>query len=185
MLHHLEKNQVPAFLRHGYDGKAFKARACTSFTIPADAGLWSDGSRDLFSAVSLASGAVVTIPGQDGAPWNASRSEKTVDIRPGFCLIQHSISCGRDCGLTFYVHPDDIAKLVPHDSCELVECEKIVLYITCAYKSFARAEEARRMGIDAGELEAIKARLIKLELLAKNGAITVKGRNAISGYRPK
>jgi hypothetical protein len=41
-------------------------------------------------------------------------------------------------------------KLVPHDSCELAECEKIVLYITCAYKSFARVDEARRMGIDTG-----------------------------------
>ena len=185
MLHHLEKNQVPAFLRHGYDGKAFKAQACTSFTIPADAGLWSEGSRDLFSAVSLASGTVVTIPGQDGAPWNMSRANKLVEIKPGFCLIRHSVSCGRDCGLTFYVHPDDIAKLVPYDSCELVECEKTVLYIVSAYKSFARTDEARRAGIDTGELEAIKARLIGLELLTKAGAITVKGRNAIVGYRQK
>jgi hypothetical protein len=185
MLHHLEKNQVPAFLRGGYNGKAFKAQACTSFTIPADAGLWSGGSRDAYSAVSLADGRIATIPGQDSAPWNSIRADRIVEIKPGFCLIRHSMFCGKDMGLTFFVHPDDIVKLVPHDSCELVECEKTVLYITCAYKSFARADEARRMGIDTGELESIKARLIKLELLAKNGAITVKGRNAISGYRPK
>ena len=185
MLHHLEKNQVPVFLRGGYNGKALKAKACTSFTIPADAGLWSGGSRDAYSAVSLADGRIATIPGQDSAPWNSIRADRIVEIKPGFCLIRHSVSCGRDCGLMFYVHPDDIAKLVPYDSCELAECEKTVLYIVSAYKRFARADEARRAGIDTGELEAIKARLIGLELLTKAGAITVKGRNAISGYRPK
>jgi hypothetical protein len=65
----------------------------------------------------------------------------------------------------------------------LCDVEKRVLRIIAGYKAFARNDEFRRAGIEAGESDAIKARLIKLGLLNKAGAITISGRNACEGVR--
>lgn len=182
---HLNKSDIPANLRAGYSGNKFKAQAVTSLTIRADAGLWSGGTRDFYYMIRLADGATCTFPGHQNAPWNKERVDKDIAIDPGFAIVRHSHFCGTDMGLEFYVNPADIAKLVPHDDGPaLCDVEIRVLYIARAYKSFARADEYRRAGISEGEADAIKARLISLGYLNKAGAITTKGRNKSSGYRP-
>lgn len=176
---YLEANQVPAALRQGYAGARFKAEPCESVYIPSDAGLWSGGTRDSYSAIELATGRTSPVGFQNTSPWNNERKEASVPLKPGMAIVKHSMFCGKDMGLTFYVHPADIAALVPHNAAEtLTETETMVLAIIRSRKSAYRADEYRRKGISEGEAEAIKARLISEGYLNKAGAITVKGRNA-------
>jgi hypothetical protein len=182
---HLNKNDIPAHLRAGYNGNKFKARAALSITIRSDAGLWSGGTRDFYYMIRLADGANCAFPGHQNAPWNIERVDKEISIDPGFAIVRHSHFCGDDMGLEYYINPVDIAKLVPYDDGpELCKVESMVLYITRAFKSFARNDEYRRAGISEGEAGAIKARLINLGYLNKAGAITTKGKNKISNFRP-
>jgi len=176
---HLAKNDIPASLRIGYNGNKFKAQAVTSLTIRSDAGVWSGGTRDYYYALWLANGEAKPLNGQQSAPWDKARVDQTIDLKPGYCIVRHSHFCGKDMGLKYFVHPDDIAKFVPHDNNPaLCDVESRVLYIISAYKSFARPDEYIRANIELNEADAIKARLISLGYLNKAGAITVKGRNA-------
>lgn len=183
MNHYLNKNEIPDFMRRGYSGNSFRARPVLTVTIPSDAGLWSEGSRDSYSAIELTTGKEIPLPNQSSAPWDSKRVERTIELRPGYAIIRASIFCGKDMGLIYYVHPDDIAKLLPKDSgAELSQIEKTVLYIIKSRKSVYRADEYRRAGINIGEIDAIKSRLIALDMLNKSGAITNKGRNAVEGF---
>jgi hypothetical protein len=176
---YLESNQVPAYLRGAYSGSKFRAEPSESVFIPFDAGLWDGGSRAYYSAIELSTGRALPIPGQSSAPWDKSRTELRVDLKPGFAIVCHRMFKGTDMGLTFYVHPADIAALIPADTSEsLTDSETMVLAIIRSRKSAYRADEYRRKGISDGEAESIKARLIRDGYLNKAGAITVKGRNA-------
>lgn len=179
---YLEKNQIPASLRGAYSGNKFRAEPCESVVIPSDAGLWDGGSRTVYTAIELHSGRVVALPGQQSAPWDANRTERKIELKPGFAIVAHRMFRGTDLGLTFYVHPVDVAALIPTDiAADLTETEKTVLAIVRSRKAAYRNDEYRRKGIDAAEAEAIKARLIRDGYLNKAGAITVKGRNACDG----
>lgn len=190
---HLEPAMVPASLRGQYSGKTFKAMVCTETTIPADAGLWSGGTRELYHAIDLSTGAQVIIPGQDSIPWNGARRDRTIRIQPGFALVTHSMFCGKDMGLTFYVHPDNAAKLLPAPQAELSEHERIVLNATCSYKASYKGQdrydmarravygEARDGFPSREEWATAKQSLILKGLLNKGGAITPAGRNARAG----
>lgn len=188
---HLEPAMVPTGLRGAYQGKKFTAVVCTQTTIPADAGLWSGGSRDLYSAVDLSSGQQAVIPGQDSAPWNGARRDLDVSLKPGFVLIRHTMFCGKDMGLTFYLHPDNAAKLLPAPTAELTDHEKLVIDATCSYKSSYGGKDRYEMARDnaryspkadlfpsRADWDAAKQSLISKGLLNKAGAVTIAGRNA-------
>lgn len=186
---HLEPAQVPAILRANYSGKKFKAQVCESVSIPSDAGLWCGGSRDSYSAIELASGNQLPLPGQESSPWNAARREHIVTLKPGFAIVRHTTFSGKDMGLTFYLHPDNAAAMLPPPS-QLSAHETIVLTATRQYKSSYNGQDrydiAKPYGRDALALypsreqwEIAKAKLIAAGFLNKAGAITVKGRNAI------
>ena len=191
---HLEPNQVPPQLRGGYSGKIFKAVVCTEMTIPRDAGLWSGGSCDTFRAVNFETGEQIAIPGQTASPWDKSRNDNRIPLRPGFAIIEHSIFCGKDMGLRFYIHPDNATKMLP-PAHELTKHEKLVLTATQSLKSsyggrdryqmMSGSYEAQKiLGSELfplrSEWEAAKQALIGKGLLNKAGAITVAGRNAVS-----
>jgi hypothetical protein len=182
---YLEKNQVPAHLRRHYTGNKFHAHAANSVTIPSDAGLWSGGSRTFYSAVELSSGRSMPIPDQHLAPWD-DRQSKDVLLKPNFAIVKHVTFQGKDLGLTFYVHPSDIAALIPDNSKadDLSDIERYVLVVCRGIKSSYRADYYQRKGIISGELEAIKAKLIRLGYLNKAGAITVSGKNVAGDGRP-
>lgn len=179
---YLERNQVPAALRGSYTGTRFNARPCESMTIPSDAGLWSGGSRTTYSAIELATGREMPLPGQMSAPWDKDRKEREVTLRPGFAIVAHAIFCGTDCGLTFYVHPADVAQLLPpSNGAELTDQEKLFLAIIRSRKSSYRADEYRRKGFTSAQLETLRAAMFERGLIDKRGAITVAGKNACSG----
>jgi hypothetical protein len=131
---YLEPAQVPNHLRGTYTGKAFKVIICESMAIPFDAGLWSGGSRDTYTLIRLSDGATLAFPEQSSAPWSASRQERKVDLEPGIAVKNRTIFCGKDMGITFYLHPNDAAKMLPAPV-ELTEHEAIVLEATARYKS--------------------------------------------------
>ena len=192
---YLEPNMVPAALRGGYQGKKFKACVCTDMTIPNDAGLWSGGTRDVYSVVRLEDGKSMPATSWQGShPYGQQRQDTTVKLEPGIAVVQHSMFCGKDMGLTFYVHPDNAAKLIPAQPTMLTAHERLVLTATASLKSsYAgrdRYENAR------GEYHCVKAlngadyptreqwdlakhNLIQLGLLNKAAAITPAGRNAV------
>ncbi len=189
---HLDARDVPAQLRGNYSGKKFQARVCESMTIPADAGLWSGGSRDTFHAIRLSDGAQVAMVEHNMAPWDMGRREVPVSLRPGFAIVNHSMFCGKDMGLRFYVHPIDAAALLPAPSNALSELEQMVVNATAGYKASYGGRDRYQMATDSlrwkngaivptrAAWDEAKASLIDKGLLNKAGAITVAGRNAVN-----
>ena len=190
---YLDANMVPATLRRGYDGKKFKAHVCETMTIPMTAGLWDGGSRDKYSVIRLADGAEIEPINHNAAPWNRERRDVTVQLEPGIAVVEHSMFCGKDMGLTFYVHPSNAAQLLPRPSGELTPHEKLVLIATRSLKSSYAGRD--RYDNAQGEYHCEKAlagapypsraqwdeakqSLIGKGLLNKAGAITTAGRNA-------
>ena len=184
---YLEANLVPSQLRNGYSGKKFKAVVCESMTIHADADLWSGGSRDRYQGIELATGRTSAPASFNLAPWDNARDETEITLRQGYGIVRHSIFCGKDMGLTFYVHPTDAVALLPAPSAELSAHEKIVLNATASYKSSYNGQDRYQMAMPYGDKSGYPTRaqwddaktlLISKGLLNKAGAITVAGRNA-------
>lgn len=174
---HLTPDMVPSQLRRGYSGRKFQAIISDTVNIPAHAGLWSGGSRDIFKLVNLATGEARAASDDNSVSWSDQCKPHTINLRPGFAVVEHTIFCGKDLGLRFYVHPADAAKLLPA-LVEIDEVEAQVLEIVASLKSFAREDEARHRGISPSDYADAKARLIERKLLNRAGAITVAGRNA-------
>jgi len=175
---YLEVDQVPNHLKLGYTGKSFKAEVCEQVYIPSYAGNWDSGSRDTYSAVELATGKAIAASNNHSAPWDNDRKDQRIALRSGFAVIRHSIFCGKDMGLTFYVHPEDAVKLLPQQSSNLNEIELKTLRIIKGIKSAYRIDEARRQGVSEAQYREAMVALQAQDLLDKRGAITVKGKNA-------
>ena len=193
---HLDPVLVPHSLRGNYSGRKFKAIVCETVTIPADAGLWDGGSRDIYYAARLFETVdLCRIPGQETAPWNGARRDTVVTLQPGQVIVQHSHFCGSDMGLTFYVHPQSATRFLPAPV-ELSPYERLILTATSSLKSSYggrdRYENAqgeyhcrKAMGDTAtypsrAEWDEAKSALVSKGYLNKAGAITVSGKNAIA-----
>lgn len=198
---HLEPKQVPPTLRGSYDGRKFKAQVVEAMTVPADAGLWSGGSRELYSLVELNSGVKHKIPGQDLNPWEygeGARQERRIPLKQGFAVVRHSIFAGKDMGLTFYVHPDNAAALLP-PPVEISPTQRLVLKYTGGRKSSYMGRDRYQMAVEdwryygkdwnldsmptREQWDEAKIELIASGFLNKAGAITTKGRNAVGGLQ--
>ena len=174
---HLNRNDVPAHLRAGYDGRKFVAVLTETVVIPATAGFWDGGSRDQFHAICLATGATLPLPNADFMDTGA-RDRRTA-IPPGLAIVRHSTFQGRDTGLTYFMRPEDAAPLLPAPAEELEPTQRAVLRIIRSYIPKVRMEYAEREGITADAYAAAKASLITAGLLNAAGAITTAGKNAI------
>ncbi len=187
---YLEPEKVPAFLRGGYSGKKFGAIVCTEVSVPSDSGQWGGGSRDVYNFIKLDTGETAPLLRAMQTGWNEPRKETTVKLEPGFAVVMSTIYNGKDLGLTFYIHPDNAAKLLPAPSPELSAHEKLVLQATCSFKSSYGGRDrydmmAREMGFERAnqiptrdEWNAAKTTLISKGLLNKAGAVTPAGRNS-------
>ena len=199
MLYHLDPKQVPANLRADYKGRHLKAVVCVQMSMPIDAGLWSGGSRDTYDVVRLADGAAISDPAHKTGPFvDSGRRARIIQLEPGICVRHHSIFCGKDHGLTFYLHPDNVSGLLPPTD-DLSDNERIVLTATRMYKSSYNGRDRYDMASDGARYDHnirncagvspfmsrqvwndTKALLIERGMLNKAGAITTKGRNAIA-----
>lgn len=192
---HLDRNMVPAELRGSYTGNSFKAVVTETVTIPAGAGMWQDGSRDTWFLVNLTTGARMSA--DDHAAFRTGGQEKTAKLEPDVAVVCHSIFCGKDTGLTFYVHPENARKLLPAPV-ELSDLDKLVLVATRNLKASYAGRDRYQMAEgehhcrkvlgntlypSRPQWEATKQSLIGRGLLNKAGAITTAGKNAIQSIR--
>lgn len=192
---YLEPSQVPASIRGAYSGKQYRAVITDSVYIPSDAGTWSGGSRTLYSAIHLSSGESRPTCDSYSAPWDSSRKNQDITLKPGFAIISHSIFCGKDMGLTIYIHPNNAAALLPAPI-ELNPLERAVLKYTKEKKSSYNGRDRFDMLVDdlgfsfkrkelnlesaptRDQWNLAKDSLIAQGLLNARGAITTKGKNA-------
>lgn len=188
---HLDPAQVPAQLRRSYSGKHFQAVICEVVTIPSYAGNWDSGSRETYELVRLENGEAIAASDNVSAPWDA-RQDRKIELQPGFAVVRHSIFCGKDMGLCFYLRADNAAALLPPPAAELSSHQKIVLEATASFKSSYNGQDRYQMAAPSSwqdqsirdafptraQWEQAKAELIASGHLNKAGAITTKGRNA-------
>lgn len=75
---------------------------------------WSGGTRNQYRTCTLDGRA---IGGSERyammAPWENPAEGITLPLPTGFLVVRHGMYQGRDVGLTIYVHPDDLAGLLP------------------------------------------------------------------------
>lgn len=182
---HVSRNDVPPVLLRafpGYTGKKFEVRRKERVSLSG--AYWDGGSRSEYRAVHLDTGEVSAADSKLQNPLTPGYKVPTIDIPPRVCIVKHSIFCGKDMGLTFYVNPSDAVSMLP-PSVELTEAEQICLYFTLTRKSSYNGRNRQQMsGLPLSAWEQAKANLIARGLLSKSGAATVNGKNARASIDP-
>jgi len=146
---------------------------------------WDGGSRDYFAFVDLESRSVsAQVPPQSAFDRPIAGAD-AVTLPTNVACVEHTISCGKDLGLTLIVHPRNAAPLLPAPV-TTSDHEQIVLTYTAQYKNtysgrtnlrYSEAHESTK--ITPEQWNTAKATCIKRGLLNKAGSITPTGRNAV------
>ncbi len=148
---------------------------------------WDGGSRSFFAAIDLTNlKRKISVP-QNGTWFDGGPIAKDGVVVPfGYAIVEHSIFCGKDHGITIHIHPTSMPQNLIPEKVELSRDEEIVLIYTRSLKntyagvSNWRFHEAKReIGITRERWEAAKALLISKKLLNRAGAITASGENAV------
>lgn len=195
--YHLTKDQVPAHLRGSYNGNKFRAIVTGQVHIPSHAGLWDGGSRTTYSVIDINTGKSLPASDNHSAPWDRDRKDLTVKVGQNIAVVSHSIFCGKDMGLTFYLSAEDVAPLLPDNSSD--DLSPTMRLVLCAARSFKSSYNGMdRYDMAKGEFtymqdapvfpsrdewDNAKQALISLRYLNKAGAITPAGRNAIGNAK--
>lgn len=182
---HLEPNQIPPGFT-SYKGRKLKAVVCEKVTLSDT--YWSGGTRSTYTAMQLSTGERVAIA-RNSAPsiFGTDYDGTNFPLKPDIAIVEHSIFCGKDMGLTFYVHPDNAAKLLPDQTDgNYSDAELCLLAATSRLKSSYAGRKPRidmmhANNFDNVAIEQAKTALIEKGLLRKNGSITTKGRNVETG----
>lgn len=171
--------RVAAAAFPGYNGRHFKLEQRDRVNVTS---YWDGGSRDSFVFVRLADMATVPI-----ASINPLRDagHAPVELPEGVVCVEHSIFCGKDMGLTFYVRD---AKLLPLPALEGVTDDmRLVLTHTASLKntyggrSDIRFHEANeRHGVTRERWDVAFSACVAAGFLNRAGAIQAAGRNVAS-----
>jgi hypothetical protein len=161
-----------------YKGRSFKV-----IVVPSDyefslVSMWEGGSRSYYAVVDLATMKSVDISNLVG---NFNRATQSLHLVEGLALVERSWFLGKETGLTFFILDANSAKLLPA-VIDLTRDEKIVLAATRSLKSSYGGYSNYRQqesGLSAATWTATVDVLKAKGLLAKNGALTTDGRNAI------
>lgn len=95
-----------------YKGKKFFIQAAATVTL-YDLN-WCEGTRNQYHASTISGQKIGNGQKLNAvAPWNNQAEGATVQIPQGAVIVCNSIHCGRECGLTVYVNPADMAALLP------------------------------------------------------------------------
>jgi len=73
---------------------------------------WSEGTRHYVKAYALENGRVASSSAAAQTPWRGE-AHALVAVPEGILLVEHSIFCGKDCGITIYVNPANVAATLP------------------------------------------------------------------------
>jgi hypothetical protein len=180
-----------------YRGRKFKIEVSDN---PIDVrSYWDGGSRDYFVFVDLKTMRSAAMPAQSAFDPKIAGAE-SVKLPADFACVQHSIFCGKDCGITIMIGSANAAPLLPAPAAELTAEQKLVLQYTAGRKSSYAGrdrcdmcrddmESDRRFNpskpepISREQWEIAKASLVSAGYLNKAGAITAAGKNAIANER--
>jgi hypothetical protein len=164
-----------------YNGKKFGVAA---FEGPMNlASHWDGGSRIYYAVINLDTKKSAEIP-QSGTMFDKETYRMTT-LPPNMAVVAHSIFSGKDMGVTIYVNPESLTKMLPAPD-EVTWAEKVVLAATRGLKSsyagikdYRFREALKDTGITRVEWDQAKESLIQKGMLNKAGAIQDKGKNAI------
>lgn len=93
----------------GWTGRKVSVRVATQYQM---ADYWDGGSRSFVVGYELATGRKAETLGASQIPMNRL-AHAVVSIPAGVALVEHSIFCGRDAGVTVVVRPEDAVRLLP------------------------------------------------------------------------
>ncbi len=65
---------------------------------------WGGGSRNRYAAIAH-DGRKDRLDFSRVAPWNNPIEGRTIDLPPGVLIVEHTVFCGKDCGLHLYLNP--------------------------------------------------------------------------------
>lgn len=92
-----------------WNGRKITIKAASTYRM---ANYWADGSRDEVKAYSLVDGQVAETLQAASNPMNGA-AHAELEIPAGVLLVEHSVFCGQDAGVTIYVHPSNLRGLLP------------------------------------------------------------------------
>lgn len=167
----------------GYSGQKVKVVA-GELTINTTSH-WDGGSRNQFVVLNLSTLESKKL-GQSGTMFDRN-PPLNIPVSKDLVIVEHSIFRGKDHGLTIYIHPDNINKLMIEDKQEdLTLVEKAVIIATDhlkpsygGVKDLRKAEILRefRGKIMEEEIDQARLSLIDKEILKKNKSLTTRGKN--------
>jgi hypothetical protein len=147
---------------------------------------WDGGSRTYYVFYHLDSGKTAVV--HSNHPFFEANQPSVLDKLPErVLLVAHIFFCGKDLGIEIHANTSDMAPLLPTDKPVLTENEKIVLNFTAHYKNsyggetnirFKYAHRTHKISRD--DWLYASACLKQERLLTETGAITNRGRNALS-----
>ena len=169
-----------------YNGRKFRVTVHDAGGMNL-ASYWDGGSRSYYAILRLSDMKTLEVP-QNGSGFDPyGYGIETPLPAPDFAVIECSIFCGNDSGITIHVHSSNAAPLLPKVEA-LSWAETVVLVATRGLKSsyagikdYRFHESHERTGISRQEWDEAKAQLISRKLLNAAGAITVDGKNAAGG----
>ena len=182
--YHLSPSDVPNLIRGTFPTwKGKKVRLQAAETVTISNLNWGGGTRSQYRACTLSGQPTGNADAANQtAPWNNPVEGKPVQIPTGHVLVEHSIFCGKDAGLTIYVHPQDMPRYLPTAGADTLTPEEvIVLKCIRTYISSYRRQEAQREGITAAQYETAVSSLKEKGLLSKSGGLTLAGKNTAQG----
>ena len=91
----------------GYHGRKFKLQFRESIVL-SDLH-WGGGSRSQYALVS-ADGRSQAMDYSHIAPWDHNDEGKRIELLPHVAIVEHCMFCGKDCGITIYLHPNNQQK---------------------------------------------------------------------------
>ena len=187
---HIDRKDIPTSLSRamgGYNGTKFRITGTERVTFHDMQ--WSGGTRSTYTVVNLETGETKPLQDPRAFPQNMGQPG-SAEIELNWCVVEHSMFCGKDHGLTFHVHPDNMAKLLPEPGTALdPDVEAFLVATSCLKNTYGgrtniRFEEASRVtGINPVQWSVAKRGAIELGYARKNGAITNEGRNAIANSK--
>lgn len=111
-----------------WTGRKVHVQPATEYKM---ANYWDGGSRDYVMAYELATGRVYGPAIHTENPINGA-AHATVRIPEGVLIVEHSVFCGKDAGVTIYAHPANMPRLLPTDEAALTDKERaIIAVINC------------------------------------------------------
>lgn len=184
MVYHTTAPEVQEIAKAAFPDYTGRKFSVTAFQGPMNlASYWDGGSRIYYAVVNLNTKKSVEIP-QSGTMFDKQTYRMTT-LPPNLAVVAHSISMGKDSGITIHVNPENLSKMLPAPD-EVTWAEKVVLSATRSLKSsyagikdYRFREALRDTSITRVEWDIAKASLIQKGMLNNAGSITDKGKNVI------